>query len=239
MRFILTYLLFTISLAFSQEKRSIECIYKISVKDFTSEELNSIKDENIKTNLINRLNFSKKREFVLKGNRENAIFLETASMQIDNDNNKKNYTNNDSYFYASKLNKVFYGTEFSSSRYLVEYPFDYYNWKISNETKIIDGFKCYKASGVEIINDFREKKEYVLIAWFCPELPFKFGPDKYFGLPGLIFEAFTENSKEKFVLKSIKINDEEINIEKPKGTEITEAEFTKIFNETMKSLYGE
>ena len=137
------------------------------------------------------------------------------------------------------MNKVFYGTEFSSSRYLVEYPFDYYNWKISNETKIIDGFKCYKASGVEIINDFREKKEYVLIAWFCPELPFKFGPDKYFGLPGLIFEAFTENSKEKFVLKSIKINDEEINIEKPKGTEITEAEFTKIFNETMKSLYGE
>lgn len=232
-------LLFFLGAAFvqAQIQKSLECSYKIIVQDLTEEELNAIKGENIKTSLINRLNESKKREFILKGNTLNAVFKETERMRSDKDKSPTNHLGSDQYYYDVKSEKVYLFTEFSGTKYLVSNSFSLYNWEITNETKNIDGFKCYKAKGTEIINDSREKKNYTLIAWFCPDLPFKYGPERYFGLPGLIFEAYTENSKEKYVLKSIKFSDEITEIIKPKGKEITEQEFTTIFNKTMNSLY--
>lgn len=234
---ILFTFLFGTTIVQAQVKKNLECTYKIIVQDLTEDELNAIKDENIKTSLINRLNESKKREFILKGNTQNAVFKETERMKSDKDKSLTATLVSDQYYYDIKSEQVYLFTEFSGTKYLVSNSFSLYNWNITNETKNIDGFKCYKAKGTEIINDFREKKSYTLIAWFCPDLPFKYGPERYFGLPGLIFEAYTENSKEKYVLKSISFSDEITEIIKPKGKVITDQEFTTIFNKTINSLY--
>ncbi|WP_159732444.1 GLPGLI family protein [Sphingobacterium sp. 18053] len=67
-----------------------------------------------------------------------------------------------------------------------------FDWKISEETKKIGEFTCYKAKGDKVIS-YREGGEYKIrktpvIAWFCPEIPVPFGPVFARDLPGLIFE---------------------------------------------------
>jgi len=63
------------------------------------------------------------------------------------------------------------------------------NWSIKNESKIIDGKLCYKAIASDIDYGGKEKKSYEVIAWFCPQIPFSFGPVFYGNLPGLILEV--------------------------------------------------
>lgn len=58
------------------------------------------------------------------------------------------------------------------------------DWTITNESKLIDNYRCYKATTTKTINKgdnkiFHEK----VTAWFCPALPFSFGPNQYAGLP--------------------------------------------------------
>ncbi|NJN33285.1 MAG: GLPGLI family protein [Saprospiraceae bacterium] len=58
------------------------------------------------------------------------------------------------------------------------------SWKIIDEFKTIGKFKAQKAH-LKIINDYGEFDKY---AWFTPDIPISAGPDKMWGLPGLILE---------------------------------------------------
>lgn len=65
-------------------------------------------------------------------------------------------------------------------------------WEITNEAKQIDGYTCVKAIRDNLGWDSRgNERRFPIVAWFCPELPFPFGPMKYGGLPGLILELQT------------------------------------------------
>lgn len=63
-------------------------------------------------------------------------------------------------------------------------------WKLFNETKIINNYKCYKAT---ILEEMSNGKTKVVTAWYCPEIPVSVGPKGYGGLPGLIFELQDKN----------------------------------------------
>lgn len=52
------------------------------------------------------------------------------------------------------------------------------NWKLVNETKVINSINCKKA---EVNYKGRD-----WIAWYSTEIPFPYGPYKFSGLPGLI-----------------------------------------------------
>ena len=54
-------------------------------------------------------------------------------------------------------------------------------WKLTNETQTIIGYKCQKATCRFRGRDF--------IAWFAPAVPVKRGPWKFGGLPGLILKV--------------------------------------------------
>ncbi|WP_448698057.1 GLPGLI family protein [Mucilaginibacter sp. AW1-3] len=65
--------------------------------------------------------------------------------------------------------------------YLIDEPYPAIAWKISSDTATIFNLHCQKATGHFMGRDY--------VAWFCPDLPFRNGPWKLCGLPGLIVEA--------------------------------------------------
>lgn len=86
---------------------------------------------------------------------------------------------------------------------LIKYDKDSINWILTNESKIIQDFLCYRAYGKTKIYT-RKEKEVEYDVWFCPQFNNKCGPAHFFGLPGLIFEASYKNKNGlKFYLKKI------------------------------------
>ncbi len=72
---------------------------------------------------------------------------------------------------------------------------DDFNWKLTQDTSTIGGYFTQKACC-----DFGGRK---WTAWFSPEIPFKDGPYKFNGLPGLIVKIY--DSREHYVFELIGI----------------------------------
>lgn len=95
-------------------------------------------------------------------------------------------------FYVSDLNNemernIFFTSNVDSREFFIYDQVPKPNWTIEeNQTKIIAGYKCTKASG-----NFRGSK---VIAYFAKDLPYSTGPFKFYGLPGLILDIRAENS---------------------------------------------
>ena len=70
------------------------------------------------------------------------------------------------------------------------------NWVITDETDIILGFPCIKAT-----TNFRGRE---WIAFFTPDIPIQEGPWKLYGLPGLILKAY--DSKRHYFYEAKDIN---------------------------------
>lgn len=67
------------------------------------------------------------------------------------------------------------------------------NWVLTNETKLIDNYLCYKATNVKkVVNDVKTFSHPVT-AWYCPKIPYRYGPIGYGNLPGLILELQVRN----------------------------------------------
>lgn len=58
-------------------------------------------------------------------------------------------------------------------------------WEIHNDTVIVNGIKCIKASGTISTAGFNDAK---ITAWFTPDYPISMGPHGLYGLPGLILK---------------------------------------------------
>lgn len=90
-------------------------------------------------------------------------------------------TTTDEYYQYLTDNKL-YTEKKIINYYVTEEPVPVINWKISKDTMSFAGQRCQKAT-----THFKGR-DYV--AWFSPDLPFRNGPWKLNGLPGLIVEAY-------------------------------------------------
>lgn len=91
------------------------------------------------------------------------------------------------------------------------------NWELTNESKLIDGKLCFKATLTrDSANSLRISKN-ISTAWFCPEIPIPFGPSNFNGLPGLII--LIEFNNFAYLAKEI-VFDENIKVVKPKMTKV-------------------
>lgn len=105
-------------------------------------------------------------------------------------------------------------------------------WELTQETKVIGGYLCYKA--VNISSKNRKKKP---VAWYAPTIPVSFGPKHYYGLPGIILEL--EESAVTFTAIKIQLNPKKkIKIKKPsKGKKVSRAEYKKILRKSFPEFY--
>ena len=86
-------------------------------------------------------------------------------------------------YYTDSISFIEQRTAFEQL-YLIEEPSYQIKWELSNETKTILGYTCYKATYT-----YQEITPVAIEAWYAPKLPYRFGPMRSYGLPGLILEV--------------------------------------------------
>jgi len=133
--------------------------------------------------------------------------------------------------------------------FLIVDNFKGYDWKITDETKKIGNYNCYKATYVPELTERQkeakkkkeeekeagglfaqiEDKDRTITAWWTPEIPISNGPGEYQGLPGMILEVKEMNTI--LLCTKIEINPEEdLKIKKPtSGKEINQEDYDALF----------
>lgn len=150
--------------------------------------------------------------------------------------------------------------EIFGKEFLIEEPLVKPDWKIVDETKKIGDYNCFKAELTVQVTE-KQRKEYeeflkkeeikpalfkmdepkdkVIIAWYTPEIPVSFGPNNYWGLPGLILEI---NEEETIILcsKVTLSNKEKSKIKVPNtGDKVTQIKFDEIQKKKTDSMKNE
>lgn len=197
--------LFIISIkSISQENISVEYnqIYNTDLPKIGTGFLQIYDNKSIYVDMVNTY-----RDYSGDKNNNQSYFDSLQASNPDVANSEK-FTitvggNYDQYFYLNDNfnNNFSYTDELSKKLYLINDNFKL-DWEISDETKIISGNKAYKAETF-----FRGRK---WIVWFCPDLPYSYGPWKLHGLPGLILEASDETFRYNYVAIKIFNNKQSI-----------------------------
>lgn len=231
---ILVFLMFLVMPLFSQNYR----ITYGKSNSSTQEDLDKIKDINVKNNIISINQSFDQLEYELLVNYKSAVFQYVKKLKLPNFNSRAIIAGGGEgiHYYDQKNKNEIFEVEMSGKKHYIKSSINKYKWAISNETKVINDFVCYLANTTLPYDDFRGKGVIELEVWFCPEFPLPYGPDIYFGLPGLVFEANQKNSKIKFYLKKIEKLEETQPIKLPDNKTITEEEFTTIINTEIKNL---
>ncbi|MCP9769652.1 GLPGLI family protein [Lacihabitans sp. LS3-19] len=73
--------------------------------------------------------------------------------------------------------------EMLGKTYILEDSLKMPKWKVLNDIKEVAGYICMKASMVDTV------KNQKIIAWFSTEIPVSSGPERFYGLPGMILET--------------------------------------------------
>lgn len=126
---------------------------------------------------------------------------------------------------------------FSEDEYLIISPLNK-NWVLTNESKKIDNYTCYKATTEYVVINPRGEFHHPVIAWYCPEIPYQFGPAGYGGLPGLILELQERNIAFGAIKIELKSSQEKI-ILPTKGQRISNEEYQNLIAEAVKKHFEE
>ena len=150
--------------------------------------------------------------------------------------------------------------EFSGKNFLVKDDLITYEWQMEQDTKMIGNYLCFKAtttierqarpemkfgrrSPEEREAEEKKAKELenvmeviTVTAWYTMDIPVSNGPGDYWGLPGLILEVDSGDTK-IFCTKIVLNPKEQVEISEPtKGKEVTQKEYDTIVEEKTKEM---
>jgi GLPGLI family protein len=176
-------------------------------------------------------------EFELLYNKKVSLYQKVEKLSTFEDSKLSKLLDNDKYYKNLETLVKLYQID-KPKLYNIIVPFDQYKWEITNEIKVIDGYKCYKAITTyeDIYNPYKDRKlVFTPVAWFTPNIPASFGPKGLDGLPGLVLEASVNGKKYLYVSKIEFDYNKVKEIERPKkGKDITKEELETIFLENYK-----
>ncbi len=177
--------------------------------------------------------------FKLIANKNEVLYKINNKLQIKNELEyqlAKSIVDGFNEYYVNFSNKeTIIRKEFFNEFFIIKSKKDNNGWDVTKQTKVINKFTCYKA--IKIIQQKHHTGKLMnttVIAWFCPEINYPFGPVGFHGLPGLILEL--HKGKAVHYLKKIQFGTNTIAIVKPsKGTNVTEKEFNEILKDFAKN----
>ena len=172
------------------------------------------------------------RKLSINGNE--SIYEKDLDVKIDDNSNenmprmfrrmreqptKTTYKNLEKFLTLEQLNV--FGKDF-----LITDTIENIKWKVSaGEQKIVAGYTCMKAMFQDSTNN--------IVVFFTPQIPYKFGPDKYGNLPGVILEVQSAN----FHIMATEVKKEIVSIVIPsKGSKMNKKEFEKLREEKTKEM---
>lgn len=228
-KLLLLVFLFVYSAVLTAQTNSGVAIYKKVRKDTTI----IIDNMNIRKILDNTNTLAESLEYELKFNGSEATFEVIEPLEFENkmilvmaitagSGYGIRYTNLTTK--ESLHQKNIYGEQF-----LVSNSLDSIAWKLTNESKQISGYTCYKAVTSKTVVGMKEVFSRSVIAWYAPSIPVNFGPIGYAGLPGLILEL--KFNVYTYYMTKIELG-KKVNLKKPtKGRKITALEFENLEKE--------
>lgn len=143
-------------------------------------------------------NYSKV-ELELIFNSEVALFKAKDIMQANSsmyyDLAIQKITGNKTYYKNLLTKQKIVSTNLQGESFSFEIPFEEYKWDVSNETKIINNLKCFKATTFKIIpaSLFNQEKRIPIEVWFTTDILGSYGPCGIDGLPGVVLSAVFNN----------------------------------------------
>lgn len=178
------------------------------------------------------------KQYTLTFNKTECLYEEEKALEKPSNNTEDfsvsiSYgTTGNKYLNLKEQTSVVEDNVFDKEFLIVE-PLVKPDWKLIDETKKIGDYNCFKAELVIPVSE-KQKQDYedflkrdaqkpalfkmakpedkIVTVWYTPEIPVSFGPDNYWGLPGLILEVndgfgiflctkVTLSTKEKFKIK--------------------------------------
>lgn len=156
--------------------------------------------------------------------------------------------------------------EFFGKKFLIKDDLKKLDWQMTNETKQIGQYMCFKAIAIKEVDEFdwrsmrrrnEEKdaqketdttntktvvedieipKSIEVVAWYTPQIPVNQGPGEYWGLPGLILEINADRTT--ILCTKIVLNpaEKEEIVVPSKGKEITQEEYNKTIKQKMEEM---
>ena len=269
MKKFLLLLLFVTSLSYSQEFQGrayyfSKTIFSADLKEENSE--SKKQDPAFEKALQEALKEASEKSYLLTFNKSECIYEQeqqlekpkaaSGEMQISvsiSSSEGRKYINAKNK--TSSIEDAILGKEFIIVEN-IEKP----DWKLVDETKKIGDYTCFKAKLTIPVSD-KQKKEYeeflkkeeiksslfkmeepkekIITAWYTPEIPVSFGPNNYWGLPGLILEI---NEPETIILcsKVVLNTKEKTTIKVPNnGIKVSQKEFDAIQKKKYDSMKDE
>lgn len=122
--------------------------------------------------------------------------------------------------------------EMLGKTYLIEDDLNPYKWRVMNELKEIQGHLCMKAITEDTV------KRQIIEAWFAADIPASVGPERLYGLPGVILGVEINGGDviieaDKIEIKNV---DESLKLpKKMKGKEVNVNTYQLLIQEHMKN----
>lgn len=137
----------------------------------------------------------------------------------------------ESWYQDFSSKESYFNKKIGKKKYVVIYENKMTGWQLTNESKKIEDYTCYKA----MLKQYSKKdaQEYFIEAWYSPEIPASYGPAGYGGLPGLILEL--KYGEITFVAKKLVFNPKRIKYPQPNmENPINKDELVKLMRKVRK-----
>lgn len=204
------------------------------------------------------------KQFLLIFNKTQSLYEEQKSLEkpqmTDGMSVSISYSTAGKKYINTKEQSSIVEDEIFGKEFLIVEPLVQPEWKLINESKKIGEYNCFKAELVipvsqkqlEAYEEFLKKeeikpalfkmdepKDQVITVWYTPEIPVSFGPDNYWGLPGLILEV----NDGRYIILCSKVtlsNNDKTKIKAPNtGEKVSRKKFDEIYKKKYDSMKNE
>jgi GLPGLI family protein len=117
--------------------------------------------------------------------------------------------------------------ELGPKKYIIEDTLRKLSWKLNDDTMMVKGYHCKKATA-------KSRQGDNIVAWYTEEITTPSGPDQFGGLPGLILQMDIGDSWIVFTATDIETNAGKQIVKAPTGAKkVTRQEFQKMMDEAF------